>query len=444
MKRYALVALLAAMTFGLVSSASATELKVKGSFEVMGEWSANMRDWNSDESDGDNQYLTQRLRTYFTFQTNENLKAILGLELDNTWGAGDTDWGTDVSSSAKGGALEVKHAYLDFNFPDSAINTKVGMQAVALPGVFGSPIFNDDAPAILVSAPINEMFGVTVGFTRGKDSSTPYGGSTNKDEVDAAMLILPVTLDGFSATPYFAYAWMGANAGSPGGSKNSDAKKLGVIGEDATVWVLGANAKLTMFDPLTFAADLIYGELDVDDSAYESKGWYAALAASYNFDFMTGTLFGTYATGYDDDADSDNKLPSLAEGWALTPNLGGTRAFGMAEDSHIDRDSGVYDAVTGDGTGLWTIGVKLDKISFVDNLSHTLTIAYAEGTSDKDAGVTFDEKDSAWEVYLVNQYMIYENLAAINELGYFAPDFNESGRADDASYFTTIGLSYKF
>lgn len=440
MKRFALVALLAAMTFGMVSSAFATELKFKGSFEVMGEWSANMRDWDSGNSDGDNQYLTQRLRTYFTFQTNENLKAILGLEMDNTWGVGDADWGTDVDSASGDTAIEIKHAYLDFNFPDTAINTKVGMQAVALPGVFGSPVFNDDAPAILVSAPINDMFGVAVGFTRGRDASTPYGGTTTKDEVDAAMLILPVTLDGFNVTPYFAYAWMGANAGSPGGSKNSDAKKLGTIGEDATVWVLGANAKLTMFDPLTFAADLIYGELDVDNSNYESKGWYAALAASYKFDFMTGTLFGTYATGYDDD-NSDNKLPSLAEGWALTPNLGGTRAFGMAEDSQIDRTA---TGVTGDGTGLWSIGVKMDKISFVDNLSHTLTIAYAEGTSDKDAGVLFDEKDSAWEVYLVNQYMIYENLAAINELGYFAPDFDENSREDDASYFATVGFSYKF
>jgi hypothetical protein len=40
--------------------------------------------------------------------------------------------------------------------------------------------------------------------------------------------------------------------------------------------------------------------------------------------------------------------------------------------------------------------------------------------------VLFTEKDSAWEVYFVNQYMIYENLAAINELGYCAPDHEES------------------
>jgi hypothetical protein len=386
MKRFALVALLAAMTFGLVSTASAVEMKVKGSFEVMGEWSANLYDWDSDTSDGDNQYLTQRLRTFFTFQTNENLKAVLGLEMDNTWGQGDTDWGTDVND---GGAVEIKHAYLDFNFPDTAINVKAGLQAVALPGVFGSPIFNDDAPAILVSAPINDMFGVAVGFTRGRDSSLPgKDEGTGQDEHDAAMLIVPITLDGFSMTPYFAYAWLGENTTNPGGSKHSDAKKLGdVLLDDSTVWVLGANAKLTMFDPLTLEADLIYGELDTNDMDYTSKGWYAALAASYKFDFLTATLFGTYATGYDDDL-SSNKLPTLAEGWGISPFVGQTRAFGPADDSWLEQATGV----SGDGTGLWSIGIKLANISFVENLSHTLVIAYAKGTSDEDAVRPYNNK----------------------------------------------------
>jgi len=192
MKRFALVALLAAMTLGLVSTASAVEMKVKGQFDVMGEWSANLYDFNSDIGDGDNQYITQRLRTFFTFQANENLKAVLGLEMDNTWGQSDTDWGTDVDSgdTNKDTAIEIKHAYLDFNFPDTAINVKAGLQTVSLPSVFGNPVFDDDAPAILVSAPINDMFGVAVGFTRGRDSSLPGAtAGTDQDEVDAAMLL---------------------------------------------------------------------------------------------------------------------------------------------------------------------------------------------------------------------------------------------------------------
>lgn len=196
-----------------------------------------------------------------------------------------------------------------------------------------------------------------------------------------------------------------------------------------------------MFDPLTFAADLIYGQGKNDE--YETKGWYAALAASYKMDMLTATLFTTYASGKDDDADEDNNLPTLAEGWGLTPYIGGARAFGTSWDSWATSPLGVGN----DGTGLWTVGLVLDDISFVEKLSHKLVIAYAQGTGDDDTSL-FTEEDDAWEVYFVNKYMIYENLAAINELGYFkgSSEAYETLEGDDldASYFATVGFSYKF
>ena len=160
MKRFAFVALLAALCFGVASSASATELKVKGNLDVYGIWSANLNDFNSDVPDADNYATTQRMRTYFTFLAHENLKAVLGLEMDHVWGQGGADWGTDGK-----GEIEIKHAYLDFNFPDTQVNVKAGLQEVALPSVFGNPIFDDDAAALMVSAPINDMVGVTVAPT---------------------------------------------------------------------------------------------------------------------------------------------------------------------------------------------------------------------------------------------------------------------------------------
>ncbi|MDP3429430.1 MAG: hypothetical protein Q8R89_03770, partial [Desulfomicrobium sp.] len=123
----------------------------------------------------------------------------------------------------------------------------------------------------------------------------------------------------------------------------------------------------------------------------------------------------------------------------LTPYLGGARAFSTGASDGFATDTL---GAGSDGTGIWTVGIKLTDITFVEKLSHTLVIAYAEGTSDKDANVAFDEKDSAWEVYFVNKYMIYENLAAINELGYFAPSLK--GVSEDDSYFATVGFSYKF
>jgi hypothetical protein len=442
MKRFALVALLAAMLFGLASSASATELKVKGNLDVYGMWSANLRDFDSDNGDADNYFTTQRMRTYFSFVANENLKAVLGLEWNVDWGQGQGgDWGTDGTNYTR-----VKHAYLDFVFPDTTVNVKAGLQAISLPSVFGNPVFDDDAAALVVSAPINDMLGVTVGYTRGVDTYDNYDDAYNsngdaikyadKDDVDMAFLAVPVTLDGFSVTPYFAYAWLGQN------TQHIDADLQAT--DDATVWVLGANAELTVFDPLTFAADLIYGvgEGEFEGEDVETKGWYAALAASYKLDMMTVSLFGTYATGFSDDLDEQDVLPSLAEGFELTPYLGGARAFNTYSS---DGFAGyTWGDVGLNGLGIWTVGVKLADITFVDKLSHDLMLVYTEGTSDEDAGVMFDEKDSAWEVYVVNKYMIYENLAVINELGYFAPDYDDDDYEDDSSYFATVGFSYKF
>lgn len=445
MKRFALVALLAATLFGVASSASAaTELKVKGSFEAAVEWSANEYDFDSGTRDADNNYIAQRMRTYFTYQTNENLKAVLGLEMDTVWGVGDNDFGGDLNAGGNDAfvgddGIEVKHAYLDFTFPDTKINMKVGLQKVALPGVFGSPVLDDDASAVVVSAPINDMVGITAGYIRANDGS--YGsvgaGADSADEYDAALLVVPVKLDGFSVTPYFAYAWIGddgALAGSGGSGSGLDFGSS-VIGDDASLraWVLGANAKLTMFDPFTLQADLIYGQAKAED--YSTKGWYGALAASYKFPMVTPTVFVTYGSGATEDTDTDNYLPMLgasAEGWGVSAYVGGARQFSFSDDSFV----------TGTAQGTFATGVTLGDISFVEGLSHDLTIAYAKGTSSKDSGVAFDKGVHAWEVYMVNKYMIYENLAAINEIGFCSPHSDDADL--DNSYLMTVGFQYKF
>lgn len=428
------------LCMALATGASATELKVRGNLDMYGMWSANLIDHNSDVPDGDNYFTTQRMRTYFDYVANENLKAVLGLEIDNVWGDNTDNIGGDWGTDGKGN-IEVKHAYLNFTLPDTTVNVQAGLQYVALPSVFGHPVFDDDAAAITVSAQINDMFGLAVGYTRGADGDYNTEGTPDvgdKDDVDMAFIAAPVALDGLTIAPYFAYAWAGADAGL-------EATTLGVpIYDDATFLVLGANAELTMFDPLTFAADLIYGQGETDNGDLETEGWYAALAASYKFDMLTATLFSTYATGFSDDGlDDQTILPTLAEGWGLSPYIGGVRAFSTTYDSFATDTLGVGS----DGTGLWTVGLVLDNISFVEKLSHKLVLAYAQGTSDEDSPALFTEEDSGFEVYLVNKYMIFENLAAINELGYFSGSSEHLEDMDydlDASYFTTVGFAYKF
>ena len=96
---------------------------------------------------------------------------------------------------------------------------KAGLQEVALPSVFGNPIFDDDAAALMVSAPINDMVGVTVAYTRGVDGSDNFDASgKDKDDLDMAFLAVPVTTDALDITLYFAYAWAGKNTAAPAGS----------------------------------------------------------------------------------------------------------------------------------------------------------------------------------------------------------------------------------
>jgi hypothetical protein len=170
------------------------------------------------------------------------------------------------------------------------------------------------------------------------------------------------------------------------------------------------------------------------------KGWYGALAASYKFDMVTPTLFFTYASGDDDDAtDGSEIMPTLSEGWAISP-MTGARAFSTTWDTW-----GLTDLPQEAGLAMWTVGLKLDKIQFIDNLTHTLVVAYLKGTSDEDSAQLFDEESHAFEVYLANTYKIYENLSAIVEFDYFAPDFNDDKFDDaDPSAFVAAGFKYKF
>jgi hypothetical protein len=455
MKRFFVVFLLMMLCCS-ASGAFSANLAVRGNLDVYGMWSANLRDLDSEYADGDNFAVTQRMRAYFDYVANENLKAVLGLEIDTVWGKGDADWGTDIDSLGKvdfddetvsqAEGIKIKHAYLAFTFPDTTVNVQAGLQYVAFPSVFGNPVFDDDAPALVVSAPINDMFGLTVGYSRGSDGSTSFDDGLLEDgepadDLDMVMVAVPIPMDGLGVTPYFGYVWLGSNYDFTGQQGLETKLDLSLADDDITVWFLGANAKLKVFDPLTLAADVIYGALDSD--GLESEGWYAALAATWKMDMVTATLFGTYATGLDDDEEDQSLLPVLAEDWKITPYIGGLRAFATAQDSFATKALGVGS----DGTGIWTAGLILDKISFFEKLSHKFIAAYVQGTGDEGTGY-FTEEDSGFELYLVNTYQIYENLAAINELGYFdgsSEEYEDSeGGELDSSYFGTLGFAYKF
>ncbi|WP_456325483.1 outer membrane homotrimeric porin [Desulfonauticus submarinus] len=433
MKKLSVLALVAAFILSTVAMASAVELKARGSWRVHANWTDNydFQKTKDDNKSEDDFNVYQRARVWFDFVANENVKAVLGLEIgDSRWG--ERGKGADLGADDK--VIEVKHAYLDFKVPNTDIDVKAGVQGIALPNSLGSAILDDDVAALVLSAPINDMVSLTAGWARAFDlSPADYA----HDEYDVAFLITPIKAEGFALKPFFAYAWIGKD----------------IIGDtkDAHAWWAGVNAKVTMFDPIVVLADLNYGKLDADEDNNDRAGWFFDLAVDYKMDMVTPEVFFIYSTGEDDDInDGSERMPSITPDVTATPFVFGGSSFANG-DSLLGTD----------GTGLAAVGLKLKDMSFIENVKHTFVLMYARGTSDEDFVKkggdidTLTTKDSVWEVDFNTKYQMYENLAAIVELGYAKANYDEdvknqkgnkrgSDYKDEAAWKAIVGVKYDF
>jgi hypothetical protein len=444
MKRIALAILALAFVIGSVAPSFAVEMQARGSWRAAASW-YDFDGENSDFDNGETFRARQRARLWFDFIANENLKAVLGLEIgDVTWGNGAGKLGTDDT------AIEVKHAYIDFNVPNTQVNIKAGLQGIYIPGNLGSPILDDDAAALMVSAPVNDMVSVAAGWIRSYDledsttglyNSTDDNGINGGDEVDTLALLVPVNADGFSVTPYFLYTLIGQNTID----NLVITDQVGVNGspwtDDATMWHAGFSGQLDMFDPIVVLMDAAYGSLALETAGndIDVKGWFFDLAVDYKMDIMTPELFFYYTSGADDDKDEISVFPAINADMTFSTFLMDGAALG---------ECGQYNSDPAD-LPMWALGLKLKDINFIEDLSHTFTIYYAQGTSDKDGwyGKTFAEDDSLVEVNFDTKYQIYDELAAYVELGYINFDWDKSADHESSTedaYKAALGIKYDF
>jgi len=438
MKRLVLLSMLCAFVFGVAATASAADIKASGKYTFEAIWSnQSFEDDNSDTKFD----VYQRLRTKFEFIANENLKGVLYTEVGtSTWGEEMQSGSNIKADKTDEGAVEIKAGYIDFNWPGTQQNIKVGQLGVTLPNAIGgsSMILDDELPTAMISGPITDHVAYMLGWHRlQKNSST----SDLDDDaaLDAVSVALPLNFDGVSIQPFMVYGYGGDNYTVDYGV---DEKAV----EIDNVWWTGVAFELTMFDPFVFKADLNYGNADVEDKE-DANGWYFGAALEYKgFDFMTPEVFFAWTSGDDDDADYKGEgqmpiMPGSTGDWAL-----GSFFFG--------GDWGLKGSIDADDTalGFWTLGVSLKDISFFEGLTHTVNVLYIKGTNDEDNAVTSDtsrsyltEEDSLFEVDLNSAYSIYDELTAYVELGWIAEDFDgkrDSG-SDDAWKVST-GLNYKF
>ena len=147
MKRLCSLCLTLGMLCGAAATAGAVEIKAKGTWEILSEWS-NVAPLNGPN---DRFATLQRLRTQVEIISSNALKGVVFFEI------GDTNWGR----ASEGGALgtdakniEVRYSYVDWQVPNTDLRVRMGLQPIILPGFVASgfsPVFGHDVAGIMLS-----------------------------------------------------------------------------------------------------------------------------------------------------------------------------------------------------------------------------------------------------------------------------------------------------
>lgn len=457
MKRLTTLLLAAGLMLGAVHTANAADIKASGYWQFGFSWA----DMDFGQSEGKDTFKAlQRLRTKVDIITSENLRGVMFFEVGkSTWGqqSGGAALGTD------GYTVKVRYSYVDWVVPNTDLKVRMGLQPWLMPGfAMGSNVLDADGAGITMSYQFNDMVGVTLGWLRAENDNT--SNNVRHNALDLVALTVPVTGDGFKVTPWAMYGFVGNSSlsGNTGGDIG-DLKygmlpvlKQGIIsGSSMTddkhgdAWWAGITGELTMFDPFRLAFDANYGSVDmgaVQGSFMPGQisrtidvkraGWYLGLVAEYKLDYMTPGLVLWYASGDDSNPyNGSERMPALEAAFKGT-------AFGY-DAGWFDG----YDVLGKSAAGTWGAGLRLNNISFMDDLSHGLQVSYIQGTNSKNmpsraamnsfhgdfndttgtAGFVYmTTKDSAWEVDFNTKYKIYEDLTFMLEMGYIRLDMDDN------------------
>ena len=449
----------------------------------------------NEDTDGDDWQAYQRVRQYFEYVASDNLKAVVGYEIDTLWGnnAGSGDLGADTA-----GQIEVKRAMLQYTTnADTTIN--IGVQGFALPsGATGNPVLGGDMAGITVNQPINDNMSLTAGWIRlneeddfeSRNETGDLIGTGNwgigtqnaNGDSDAFTAVLPITMEGMSLSPYVLYAYLGqdfVNAQSRFGGATS----LGTFATDdgattdddnANAYWIGVPVSVTQMDPLVFDGQIIYGSVTgadaqapYDSDALERSGFYADVSAKMKMDWGTPTIFGLYSTGDDDDVDDGSEtFPTLFSDGFVSPPFATAFGFnGCCSNLSYGHD---YSFAQYTPRAIWEIGVGVQGLTTLDKLSHDIGVTYTQGTNDKEIGeglagtaaytpvagssVLLTDEDSAWQFRLYNQYDINENLYVALDLGAAMMDMDDDVWAakggddfmDDPITYSSAAIAYSF
>ncbi|GAB6124991.1 outer membrane homotrimeric porin [Humidesulfovibrio idahonensis] len=488
MKKMSLFGLLAVLVLSFASVAQAADIKATGKWQIEAQWN-NALDYTKYSQEENYFHIEQRMRTAFQFIANENLKAVLDTQIGSSnWGNGlyavgsgrspNTAAGNTASSVGAGqGNIMLRQGYIDFKWPNTPMNFKVGFQTVSLPAAFGggSAILDDQVAAAVVSSPITDNVKILAGYTRASDSNqygttaTTNGNGTYADAVFAAV---PVDFQGFNITPFGTYLYAGKTTGL---STSAGLTSSGAQTEGTRAYWGGVAFTMTALDPFKVMADFNYGKATYSNK-YNSdptnggrQGWLFDLAVDYTgLSMMTPEAFFAYTSGEGGaNTDKSGRMPTIGkpQNWSIGSFFFGDRNFinGFATNNTSSSVNGYESQVA----GFWTLGASLKDIKYFDNFSHTFTVMYIQGTNDADYlkgsrkpgatyGAMLTDKDHLWEVDFNTKYKIYDELSMYLDLGYINASIDkDSWKNVSAAYGTStyenpnaykigLGMAYAF
>ncbi len=464
-------------------SAWAVDVKMTGDARVHGTLflQRNYTGWSADATQTEDAFtIWQRFRLRTDFIASQDLKFRLSMRVNNT------AWGNNtLTVDNPAVSIQVWQAYLQFKWPGTDAEITVGYQDWALPisspGLFNTnPVFGGTrSAAAVLDLPLASQVKLLGGFSRFIDSNRDFDPTTTQqaDELDGYFLTLPISLDGFSATPWGMAAVVGSDINfltgvglansSVGQTLATNLLSAGTVvapfglrnGQNLYWWVGGAFA-LTALDPFKFYADVMYGQGNASDRGKNRRaGLFLDVAAEYTgLDMLTPQVAFWYSTGEDSSTtNGSERMPSIVGYW------------GPSTSFLFDSSQAYNRSVMGvNNVGNWGVSLSLNKMRFLPDLTHRLTVTYVRGTNSsrglRDANALTGTgvyvqmgRDLTSAEYLIavnfdHQYDIYENLALIVEAGWSHGQFqtsvwgrrlvNQAASADPVK--VAVGLRYLF
>ncbi|MDR2574198.1 MAG: outer membrane homotrimeric porin [Desulfovibrio sp.] len=487
MKRIATLLLAAGMLLGTVAGARAVDFKIGGEW-YMGFGAGQPNPVSNARAPGDVKRkadsedifrANQMVRLKLEASASENLSGTVYFEIgDMTWGQDQGETNGGAMGADRTNVIKLKNAHLDWAVPNTALKFRMGLQDVTLPNAAGGPaVFATDAAGVTTSYQFNDNVGLTALWARpfNDNYSDPAawnndnpGRVNHLDNMDFFALLLPLKFDAFEATPWAMYGLRGKNTGKfdawqdgalgdgwpqytfgpypsviagddiggrPGDHTGKTSKAYGSM-----FWA-GLPLTLTALEPLNIEFDVNYGYVEgmgrYDVYKYGQRtdrrgdtrreGWLAKALVEYKADWGIPGIFGWYASGEDGDPkNGSERMPSIAAYGNFTSFIGDGNLGWAPHWTWLDYGASY--------AGTWGIGARVKDVRFLENLGHTLTVAWWGGTNSpsmtKYMGTSYAWNDSRFmetflttsdgllEFNLVNSWQVYENLEMNLELGY--------------------------